>query len=146
MGSTGIDPQRAEVPAEPAGITRADPQRSPATNRERQQMELPKRPRQLFFDDDISVRPDELIEGEVYFWIGYEDDKLTIPRVEPMRYLGASSLEGDKPAHDFEPLSESDEIHAYLVNQLSWLHTFEGMLQALDRCRQRRAYLRDLES
>lgn len=108
-------------------------------------MEKPRRPRQLIFVDDVSVRPEELIVGEVYFWLGYEDDNLTIPMVEPFRYLGASLAEGEKPAYDFEPLSKPDEVHVYLLRQLSWIHTFEGLLQAMDRCRQQRAHLRSVE-
>lgn len=96
-------------------------------------------PRQSLFCEDIFVRPEELTVGTVYFWVGYEDDNLTIPMVRPMRYLGASP--GDESAaHDFEPLSEPDEVHGYRSDQLSWIHTFEGMLTELDRCRQRRSH------
>lgn len=101
------------------------------------------------------VSTSDLRKEEVYFTVQFADDKLLVPIVEPLVYLGRNLVEGDRDLYyfqDFEPYAadsrhrpgasnSADGIHVRGADDLKHIFEYERALETLMDCSLRRQAL-----
>jgi hypothetical protein len=98
----------------------------------------------------------DLRAGEVYFTVQYVDDKLCVPIISPLIFLGKNLTEGDTDLlyfQDFESHAmgiryesrtdeESVAFYGYGSHELNHIFEYERALDLLMKCSLRRRALR----
>lgn len=104
------------------------------------------------YAEPVSAR--DLRENEVYFSVQFVDDRLLVPIVLPLVYVGANLAKGDVELfyfQDFESYSagvkyftedESRDFHVRGPNDLNHIFDYEHALESLMKCSLRRRELR----
>ena len=97
------------------------------------------------------VSADELREGEVYFSVQFADEKLCVPIVEPLVFVGRNLDEGDTDLLYFQKFEShstgvrytsaegnSEDFEARGPDEIKHIFEFERALDVLLRCSLRR--------
>lgn len=98
------------------------------------------------------VSAGELIEGSVYFSVGFVDDAMLIPQMETLVFIGKNLEEEPGDLYYFQDIrsyqasgrldpKRSDGPATYFrcsVNELKGIYEFERLLEILMRCSLRR--------
>jgi hypothetical protein len=98
------------------------------------------------------VSPSDLLEGEVYFSVQYADERLLVPIVEPLIFVGRNLAEGDEDLlyfQNFESYSigvrydpanqeNGTDFHVRGPEDLKHIFEYEKALNSLMSCALRR--------
>jgi hypothetical protein len=102
-----------------------------------------------------TVRFDELVVHDVYYGIDYLDERLQLPHIRTLVYLGIDLCDGDKNKVYFQDLdsfaagvtladfeepvtSAHGSFYTGSSDHLGWIFNFEDALEELMRCSLRR--------
>lgn len=81
------------------------------------------------------MAPDNLKVGDLYYFIGYQDEALTRPMIHTCEYLGVDIYPEDRSTerqHFFRFLETSDEM-VFTEPQLEMVADIPGLIKELER-------------